>query len=101
MSFNRKVFAWASLCYVLLSLTFLLPTAMQPHLGIGLATAFGPPGLLGWGTTLLPIYFGTTAILALLLCAGLRWPDDAGPFALVLAILIWVVVGWFGSAMSI
>jgi hypothetical protein len=99
--FNLKVFAWVSLCYAMLSVFFLLPDSLQPHVGIAVATAFGPPALLGWGTTLLPIYFGTTAVLALLLYVGVRWSDEAGPFALAFAIVIWFGAGWISTAMSI
>jgi hypothetical protein len=98
---HLKVFAWASLCYAMLSVPFLLPDTIQPHFGIAVATAFGPTGLLAWGTTLLPVYLGVTAMLALLLYVSLRWPDDAGPFALASAVFLWIAAGWFGTLMSI
>ena len=99
-SFRRKVFLWAFGCYAALSLLCLLPEALSDF-GVNMRIAMGPPGLLGWGIPLLPAYLATSVVLAVLLYCGLRWPDDAGPFALALAIALWLTVGWFGVAMSI
>lgn len=86
--------------YGLLSaLCVLVPSIMPLGTPVGFSLV-GPPSLLIWGRGVLPLYFGISAVLLVLLLVALRFSDARFPAGIAAAV-IWPLAGWLSAALSV